>query len=156
MKNFLGYSSSILFTVNFYLQCISVETKFSDSPLLQRAALVQAGIKKYQNQMRNIKLFRCFATIFFGIFDNCIIKKCKIMQCILISLFKMMIIPKLHCFQILVRRNNCPNAEQLNNFPSVNIFKMYLQLVVSDLRSQTKGSRFDSGCQLCAEVSSLQ
>ena len=29
-------------------------------------------------------------------------------------------------------------------------------LVVSDLRSETKGSRFDSGCYLCAEVSSLQ
>ena len=24
--------------------------------------------------------------------------------------------------------------------------------VVSDLRSETKGSRFESGCQLCAEV----
>ena len=29
-------------------------------------------------------------------------------------------------------------------------------LVVSDLRSETKGSRFESGCQLCAEVSSQQ
>ena len=29
-------------------------------------------------------------------------------------------------------------------------------LVVSDLRSETKGSRFESGCQLCAEVISLQ
>ena len=29
-------------------------------------------------------------------------------------------------------------------------------LVVSDLRSETKGSRFESGCQLCVEVSSLQ
>ena len=29
-------------------------------------------------------------------------------------------------------------------------------LVVSNLRSETKGSRFESGCQLCAEVSSLQ
>ena len=29
-------------------------------------------------------------------------------------------------------------------------------LVVSDLRSETKGSRFESGCQLFAEVSSLQ
>ena len=28
--------------------------------------------------------------------------------------------------------------------------------VVSDLRSETKGSRFESGCQLCAEVRSLQ
>ena len=28
-------------------------------------------------------------------------------------------------------------------------------LVVSDLRSETKGSRFESCCQLCAEVSSL-
>ena len=29
-------------------------------------------------------------------------------------------------------------------------------LVVSDLRSETKGSRFEFGCQLCVEVSSLQ
>ena len=29
-------------------------------------------------------------------------------------------------------------------------------LVVSDLRSEIKGSQFESGCQLCAEVSSLQ
>ena len=29
-------------------------------------------------------------------------------------------------------------------------------LVVSDLRSKTKGSWFESGCYLCAEVSSLQ
>ena len=29
-------------------------------------------------------------------------------------------------------------------------------LVISDLRSETKGSRFESSCQLCAEVSSLQ
>ena len=29
-------------------------------------------------------------------------------------------------------------------------------LVVSDLRSETKGSRFEPGCKLCAEVSSLQ
>ena len=28
-------------------------------------------------------------------------------------------------------------------------------LVVSDLHTETKGSRFESGCQLCAEVSSL-
>ena len=29
-------------------------------------------------------------------------------------------------------------------------------IVVSDLRSEAKGSRFESGCYLCAEVSSLQ
>ena len=29
-------------------------------------------------------------------------------------------------------------------------------LVVSDLRSETKGSRFESSCYVCAEVSSLQ
>ena len=29
-------------------------------------------------------------------------------------------------------------------------------LVVSDMRSETKGSQFESGCQLCPEVSSLQ
>ena len=32
-------------------------------------------------------------------------------------------------------------------------FKRARSLVVSDLRSETKGSRFESGCQLCAEVS---
>ena len=31
-----------------------------------------------------------------------------------------------------------------------------LSLVVSDLRSEAKGSRFESGCWLCAEVSSPQ
>ena len=31
-----------------------------------------------------------------------------------------------------------------------------LSLVVSDLRSETKGSRFEFGCYLCAEMSSLQ
>ena len=29
-------------------------------------------------------------------------------------------------------------------------------LVVSDLRSETKGSELESGCYLCGEVSSLQ
>ena len=31
-----------------------------------------------------------------------------------------------------------------------------LSLVVSDLRSEAKVSRFEFGCYLCAEVSSLQ
>ena len=40
-------------------------------------------------------------------------------------------------------------------------FKLFLDLracslVVRDLRSETKGSRLESGCQLYAEVSSLQ
>ena len=34
--------------------------------------------------------------------------------------------------------------------------KSHLDVVVCDLRSETKGSRFESGCSLCAEVSSLQ
>ena len=42
------------------------------------------------------------------------------------------------------------NVEIMNGTDTIN------SLVVSDLRSVTKGSRFESGCQLCAEVSSLQ
>ena len=38
---------------------------------------------------------------------------------------------------------------------NVNLYEANSQMV-SDLRSQTKGSQFESGCQLCAEVSSLQ
>ena len=34
-------------------------------------------------------------------------------------------------------------------------YLMYVYVMVSDLRSETKGSRFESGCYLCAEVSSL-
>ena len=38
-----------------------------------------------------------------------------------------------------------------------NLFiKRARSLLVSDLRSETKGSRFESGCWLYAEVSSLQ
>ena len=38
----------------------------------------------------------------------------------------------------------------------VNLFFMKRSLVVSDLRSETKGFlRVESGCYLCAEVSSL-
>ena len=35
------------------------------------------------------------------------------------------------------------------------VFLKARSLVVGDLRSETKGSRFESGCWLCAEVSSL-
>ena len=35
-------------------------------------------------------------------------------------------------------------------------YKSFNNFVVSELRSETKGSRFESGCQLCAEASSLQ
>ena len=42
------------------------------------------------------------------------------------------------------------NVEIMNGTDTIN------SLVVSDMRSVTKGSRFESGCQLCAEVSSLQ
>ena len=38
----------------------------------------------------------------------------------------------------------------------VNVLVNLLTLVVSDLRLETKGSRFDSDCGLCAEVSLLQ
>ena len=37
----------------------------------------------------------------------------------------------------------------------INRLRAY-SLVVSDSRSETKGSRFEYGCYLCAEVSSLQ
>ena len=37
-----------------------------------------------------------------------------------------------------------------------NNHRITTKTLVSDLRSETKGSRFESGCQLCAEVSSLQ
>ena len=45
------------------------------------------------------------------------------------------------------------------DFQKCNCLKIVsreLSLVVSDLHSETKGSRFESGCQLCAEVRSLQ
>ena len=41
-------------------------------------------------------------------------------------------------------------------FDAYHEFQRARSLVVSDLRSETKDSRFESGCQLCAEVSSLQ
>ena len=37
----------------------------------------------------------------------------------------------------------------------INIWIYLHRLVVSDLRSETRGSRFESGCYLCAEESSL-
>ena len=43
------------------------------------------------------------------------------------------------------------NANNMN----VNVKGLVVSLVVSDLRSETKGSRFESSCYLCAEVSSL-
>ena len=51
---------------------------------------------------------------------------------------------------------------KLNNFGltiSVPVFfslSSVRNLVVSDFYSEIKGSRFESGCQLCAKVSSLQ
>ena len=45
--------------------------------------------------------------------------------------------------------NDPPNRVCLQN-------KTKCSLVVSNLRSETKSSRFESGCKLCAEVSSLQ
>ena len=43
------------------------------------------------------------------------------------------------------------NANNMN----VNVKGLVVSLMVSDLRSETKGSRFESSCYLCAEVSSL-
>ena len=37
-----------------------------------------------------------------------------------------------------------------------DLIESFQQHTVSDLRSEAKGSRFESGCQLCAEVNSLQ
>ena len=48
------------------------------------------------------------------------------------------------------------NETVRNGFESISTRVRARSLVVSDLRSVTKGSRFESGCQLCAEVSSLQ
>ena len=47
------------------------------------------------------------------------------------------------------------DVELLTNIDML-LFLRARSLVVSDLRSVTKGSRFEPGCQLCAEVSSLQ
>ena len=44
----------------------------------------------------------------------------------------------------------------LSEFKRINLSLSLLKTLVIDLRSETKGSRFDSGCQLSAEVSSLQ
>ena len=43
------------------------------------------------------------------------------------------------------------NANNMN----VNVKGLVVSLMVSDLCSETKGSRFESSCYLCAEVSSL-
>ena len=51
--------------------------------------------------------------------------------------------------------SNMQNSVMMFNFSSFAC-SVFLLSVVSDLRSETKGSRFESGCQLCAEVSSLQ
>ena len=55
--------------------------------------------------------------------------------------------------------NTCKISDNnVKNFMLLLHKGVYLRarsLVVSDLRLETKGSRFESGCQLCAEVSSL-
>ena len=52
------------------------------------------------------------------------------------------------------------NSKAAANHQYVNdqlqIINRARSLVVSDLRSETKGSRFEFGCHLCAEVSFLQ
>ena len=70
-------------------------------------------------------------------------------------------------WKVIVNKNGLPFEifllDKVNicfeqNFAGHNEIHLLYQssLVVSDLRSETKGSRFESGCQLCAEVSSLQ
>ena len=67
-------------------------------------------------------------------------------------------------FACVHHRYDVANSKLLQTFKFVTIkFKtmllefLYLRsLVVSDLRSETKGSRFQFGCNLCAEMLSLQ
>ena len=67
-------------------------------------------------------------------------------------------------FACVHHRYDVANSKLLQTFKFVTIkFKtmllefLYLRsLVVSDLRSETKGSRFQFGCNLCAEVLSVQ
>ena len=62
--------------------------------------------------------------------------------------FHFLLYPVKHSFTYrsisIYRANICPKPIRVRS------------LVVSDLRSETKGSRFESGCYLCAEVSCLQ
>ena len=46
--------------------------------------------------------------------------------------------------------------ERLSNCIKQKEITLPTQLVVSNLRSKTKGSQFESSCYLCAEVNSLQ
>ena len=62
---------------------------------------------------------------------------------------------------ILENPNSCSTMtycvkKQLRKNDALNDALRARSLVVSDLRSETKCSRFESGCQLCAEVSALQ
>ena len=45
---------------------------------------------------------------------------------------------------------------EMHNIQARSLVVRARSLVISDLRSETKGSQFESGCQLCAEVSCLQ
>ena len=58
----------------------------------------------------------------------------------------------------VARRCRSSRQAKRNNFSSTNLARTNRahSLVVSSLRSVTKGSRFEFGCCLCAEVSSLQ
>ena len=58
----------------------------------------------------------------------------------------------------VARRCRSSRQAKQNNFSSTNLARTNRahSLVVSSLRSVTKGSRFEFGCYLCAEVSSLQ
>ena len=50
--------------------------------------------------------------------------------------------------------------DKINSYKTILSFKTILtwvcSLVVTDLRSETKSSRFEFGCYVCAEVSSLR
>ena len=62
-----------------------------------------------------------------------------------------------YCFFVWIGDPNCfldilDKVQKLEKCPQTST----RSLVVSDLRSETKGSRFESGSWLCAQVSSLQ
>ena len=72
----------------------------------------------------------------------------------------------LECIKIKIdeRRNNPENSSTTKlskhiplgfSMSTISSFRAH-SLVVSNFRSKTKGSWFESGCYLCTEVSSLQ
>ena len=60
-------------------------------------------------------------------------------------------------YQVLAKQIKPSLPEpQIWDFTIHQVEKRACNLVVSDLGLETKGSRLESGCYLCAEVSSLQ